>query len=250
MARKKSSSNEENTGYKFKEIKWSPPKRLTSRAKAAKSEIQSEKKLKKIVQSNLTGTIENQALKKVSPDHQLRYIIIDGSNIAIEHGRQKGNQKQFSCQGIQIVVDFFRARGHADIKVFMPRFRRGDSDLSCPTIDPHILDELEQAGNLCYTPSRFVNRKLVVPYDDRFILKTAAHYNAIIVSNDNYRDLVPENKDWKRIVDTSLLQYSFVGDLFLVADDPLGREGPSLEEFLSKRSPLRCISNNKNNKFD
>lgn len=42
----------------------------------------------------------------------------------------------------------------------------------------------------------------------------------------------------------SLLQYSFVGDLFLVADDPLGRDGPGLEQFLSKRAPLKNISTN------
>ena len=47
----------------------------------------------------------------------------------------------------------------------------------------------------------------------------------------------------------SLLQYSFVGDLFLVADDPLGRDGPRLEQFLSKRAPLKDISSTKNS-FD
>lgn len=30
----------------------------------------------------------------------------------------------------------------------------------------------------------------------------------------------------------SLLQYTFVGDHFMVPDDPLGRGGPHLEDFL------------------
>lgn len=29
-----------------------------------------------------------------------------------------------------------------------------------------------------------------------------------------------------------LLQYTFVGDLFMVPDDPLGRSGPHLDHFL------------------
>jgi ribonuclease ZC3H12 len=81
--------------------------------------------------------------------------------------------------------------------------------LNCPTVDPHILDELEHLDQLCYTPSRFIENKLIVPYDDRFILKAAAHFNGVIVSNDNYRDLIHENKDWKRIVETRYFFRSF-----------------------------------------
>lgn len=36
-----------------------------------------------------------------------------------------------------------------------------------------------------------------------------------------------------------LLQYTFVGDIFMVPDDPLGRSGPHLEEFLRKEVSLR-----------
>ncbi len=46
----------------------------------------------------------------------------------------------------------------------------------------------------------------------RFIIKAALHHNALIVSNDNYRDLMLENADWKRRIEANLLQYSFVGD--------------------------------------
>ena len=31
-----------------------------------------------------------------------------------------------------------------------------------------------------------------------------------------------------------LLAGRFIGDIFMVADDPLGRDGPTLEQFLSK----------------
>lgn len=36
---------------------------------------------------------------------------------------------------------------------------------------------------------------------------------------------------------SSLLPFTFVGNLFMVPDDPLGRNGPMLDEFLKK--PVR-----------
>lgn len=73
-----------------------------------------------------------------------------------------------------------------------------------------------------------------MPYDDRFILDAALFYDGIIVSNDNYRDLMKEKPEYKKLVHNNLLQFSFIGDLFLVAVDPMGKNGPKLDEFLSK----------------
>jgi ribonuclease ZC3H12 len=129
----------------------------------------------------------------------------------------------------------------------VPRFRRGQSDIECPTLNPEILDELEKNGYLTYTPSRYVNNKLICPYDDRFILRAAEHYNAIIVSNDNYRDLMLEKYEWKLIVERNLLQYTFIGDLFMIADDPFGRKGPTINEFLSNDQKYLNKVSNKNN---
>lgn len=38
----------------------------------------------------------------------------------------------------------------------------------------------------------------------------------------------------------SLLQFVFVGDLFLVASDPMGKNGPTLDQFLSKEQKIKC----------
>lgn len=59
------------------------------------------------------------------------------------------------------------------------------------------------------------------------------HHNAVIVSNDNYRDLMLENEEWRHYIENNLLQYSFVDDLFLIADDPMGRRGPHIDQLLS-----------------
>lgn len=72
----------------------------------------------------------------------------------------------------------------------------------------------------------------MVCYDDRYILRLAAEVDGIVVSNDNYRDLAQENPEFRRVVEERILMYSFVNDRFMPPDDPLGRSGPTLENFL------------------
>lgn len=60
----------------------------------------------------------------------------------------------------------------------------------------------------------------------------AAESQGVVVSNDNYRDLANENMEYKKVVEERLLMYSFVADRFMPPDDPLGRSGPTLDNFL------------------
>ncbi|KAJ3591858.1 hypothetical protein NHX12_006989 [Muraenolepis orangiensis] len=140
----------------------------------------------------------------------LRPVVLDGSNVAMSHG----NKEVFSCQGIQLAVDWFLER------------------------DQEILRRLEKEKILVFTPSRRVQGRRVVCYDDRFIVKLAYESDGVIVSNDNYRDLANEKPEWKKFIDERLLMYSFVNDKFMPPDDPLGRHGPSLDNFLRKRPIL------------
>ncbi|KAM6893931.1 putative ribonuclease ZC3H12C [Xenentodon cancila] len=161
----------------------------------------------------------------------LRPIVVDGSNVAMSHG----NKEVFSCQGIQLAVDWFLERGHQDITVFVPAWRKEQSRPDAPITDQEILRRLEKEKILVFTPSRRVQGRRVVCYDDRFIVKLAYESDGIIVSNDNYRDLANEKPEWKKFIDERLLMYSFVNDKFMPPDDPLGRHGPSLDNFLRKR---------------
>nr|XP_019966452.1 PREDICTED: probable ribonuclease ZC3H12C isoform X1 [Paralichthys olivaceus]XP_019966453.1 PREDICTED: probable ribonuclease ZC3H12C isoform X1 [Paralichthys olivaceus] len=161
----------------------------------------------------------------------LRPIVVDGSNVAMSHG----NKEVFSCQGIQLAVDWFLERGHHDITVFVPAWRKEQSRPDAPITDQEILRRLEKEKILVFTPSRRVQGRRVVCYDDRFIVKLAYESDGIIVSNDNYRDLANERPEWKKFIDERLLMYSFVNDKFMPPDDPLGRHGPSLDNFLRKR---------------
>ncbi|XP_074540003.1 endoribonuclease ZC3H12A [Halichoeres trimaculatus] len=164
-------------------------------------------------------------------DTELRPVVVDGSNVAMSHG----NKEVFSCRGIQLAVNFFLDRGHKTITVFVPSWRKEQPRPDAPITDQHILMELEKRKIVVFTPSRRVGGKRVVCYDDRFIVKLAYESEGVIVSNDTYRDLQGERPEWKRCIEERLLMYSFVNDKFMPPDDPLGRHGPSLDNFLRKK---------------
>ncbi|MEQ2236464.1 hypothetical protein ILYODFUR_013075 [Ilyodon furcidens] len=166
-------------------------------------------------------------------DSELRPIVIDGSNVAMSHG----NKEVFSCRGIELAVNFFLDRGHNNITVFVPSWRKELPRADAPITDQHILSKLEKQKILAFTPSRRIGGKRVVCYDDRFIVKLAYESDGAIVSNDTYRDLQGERPEWKKCIEERLLMYSFVNDKFMPPDDPLGRHGPNLDNFLRK-TPL------------
>ncbi|XP_032391853.1 ribonuclease ZC3H12A [Etheostoma spectabile] len=160
----------------------------------------------------------------------LRPVVIDGSNVAMSHG----NKEVFSCLGIQLAVNFFADRGHTEITVFVPLWRKEQPRPDVPITDQHILRDLERRKILVFTPSRRVAGKRVVCNDDCFIVKLGYESDGIIVSNDMYRDLQVAKPEWKRFIEERLLMYSFVNNKFMPPDDPLGRHGPTLENLLRK----------------
>ncbi|VVC30976.1 Hypothetical protein CINCED_3A018629 [Cinara cedri] len=189
-------------------------------------------------QSN--NACSNDLLGSQTP--KLRQIVIDGSNVAMSHG----NKETFSCRGIKICVDWFRMRGHTDITVFVPKWRKEASRPDNRIIDQEILLELERARMLVFTPSREIGGKRMVCYDDRYILRLASELDGVVVSNDNYRDLANESPAFRSVVQNNILMYSFVNDRFMPPDDPLGRSGPTLDVFLRSKAPgvgLTAVSN-------
>ncbi|XP_057710568.1 protein KHNYN [Corythoichthys intestinalis] len=155
----------------------------------------------------------------------LRTIIIDGSNVAMSHGLCQF----FSCRGIALAVQYFWGRGHREISVLLPQWRQKSDPRNR---EQRYLDELEKLGLLSYTPSREVQGARISSYDDRFMLQLAQRTGGVIVTKDNMRDLLKESAQWRDIIKKRLLQYTFVGDHFMVPDDPLGRGGPHLDDFL------------------
>ncbi|XP_039972708.1 endoribonuclease ZC3H12A isoform X2 [Xiphias gladius] len=146
----------------------------------------------------LRPRITPQLKDRKNTDTELRPVVIDGSNVAMSHG----SKEVFSCRGIQLAVNFFLDRGHNTITVFVPTWRKEQPRPDAPITDQHMLMELEKRKIVVFTPSRRVGG---------------------------------ERPEWKKCIEERLLMYSFVNDKFMPPDDPLGRHGPSLDNFLRKK---------------
>ena len=149
----------------------------------------------------------------------LRPIVIDGSNVAMTHG-----MGQFSVMGIQIVINYFKSRGHTKIVAFLPEFKRKHDHL--------VLQSLASKGLVVFTPSRVVDGERITSYDDTFILDYAAAHGGVVVTRDNFRDLANKKAEWKEVIQNRILMPTFVGDDLMFPHDPLGQHGPNLDTFL------------------
>ncbi|XP_017147571.1 probable ribonuclease ZC3H12C isoform X1 [Drosophila miranda] len=157
------------------------------------------------------------------PKSNKRAVIIDGSNVAFAHG----NSNIFSSEGIKYCLQYFDKMGH-NAKAVIPAFRKNATKSS----NPELLDKLHKEGKIVFTPCKNLPGKMSTSYDDRFILQLAYEWNAAVVSNDNYRDLINENPAFKKIVETRVLGYSWCDNIFILPKDPYGRWGPTLDEIL------------------
>ena len=127
---------------------------------------------------------------------------------------------------MEIAINYFKNKGHEDIKVVVPRYRLSQND------DRELMKRLEDQKYLVLTPSRIIRGRRVTSYDDRFIIDIAVNFGGVIVSNDQYRDLLNESRRTDEAINSRLLPYNFVDDFFMLPKDPLGRGGPTLEDFL------------------
>ncbi|KAM6181654.1 protein NYNRIN [Erethizon dorsatum] len=169
---------------------------------------------------NLSGEPGNQ---------ELRRVVIDGSSVAMVHGLQHF----FSCRGIAMAVQYFWNRGHREVTVFVPTWQLKKNRR---VRESHFLTKLHSLKMLSITPSQLENGKKIATYDYRFMVKLAEETDGIIVTNEQIHTLMNNSK--KLMVKDRLLPFTFAGNLFMVPDDPLGRDGPTLDEFLKKPNRL------------
>jgi len=67
------------------------------------------------------------------------------------------------------------------------------------------------------------------------ILDVAHRIDAVVISNDDFRDIRMEKEEYMNIVKSRVIGFFFLNDEFFVAQDPYGKNGPTLEDLLNRR---------------
>jgi len=161
----------------------------------------------------------------------LRLIVLDGMNICM----QLGNGEDFVASGLLKSYEWFSSRGHVVVAI-LPQGQKSRLMGMKRNADLEILDNLEKSGILCFTPSRKTDEKRWNSYDDRYIVEYAAMHKGIVVSNDQMLDVLKENEEFREQIVKRHLGYGWIGppgkEVFMPAQDPLGKGGPKLDKFL------------------
>lgn len=153
----------------------------------------------------------------------LRTIMIDCSNVAREHGKENGGT--FSCKGIILAIDYFRNKGHK-VEAYIPR----KLNERLKVTDRDLLEKYKNVGIVKECPPK--------SYDDRFVIESAIHNDGLIISNDQYRDLIHQKPEYREKLKYRLIEFVFSGDYFMPPEDPWGRNAPSLSQVLLKSFTL------------
>lgn len=178
---------------------------------------------KKTSQPSMPSTSQCSTTTPQTPVGGLRLIVVDGSNV----GMAMGKNEAFRAQALSIVYAWFAKKGH-EVVIFLPRSRWNRAFVK----DRELLDALFKKDILVYTPSRKTDTGCWDSYDDRYIVEYAAERKGIIVTNDNYRDLITETPEFRDQIENRLLPFTWFKDQFLPPADPMGKNGPRLTEFL------------------
>ena len=153
-----------------------------------------------------------------------RPVVIDGCNVAFNYGRNE----QFQARGLIICYEYFKAKGFKDDQIIIvvkhvPRL---------PDMDKMIIEELEKIGVLVSCPARLAGKESIRSDDDLFILETAYTKEGFVLSRDRYKQYWDCHPKYRPIIRDRLIQPTFVHDDLILPQDPLGRGGPTLDQFL------------------
>jgi len=231
----------------------------TMAAAVAKKQVNMQQQMPLTAQQKIQQEQDfiTQSINRINDKSNLRPIIVDSNDVALS---SHSNKQVFLFSRIKQVVDYFEKRNH-QIYVILSSWRKEQimssplsnsaSPASTPvqnvpqqtssqtpaqqqplTPDQLALIEMEQKNQVYYTPSKRVGAKRIVCDDDSYMLKLSVAKMGIIVSNDNFKRFLNHSEDFKLVIEERVLMYSFIDNTFMPAEDPLGKNGPSLDNFL------------------
>ncbi|XP_053690014.1 uncharacterized protein LOC128738714 [Sabethes cyaneus] len=173
-----------------------------------------------------TANAENATTEETTSK---RMVVIDGNNVAFGHTCGQG----FSVKGLEICIQHFKKMGH-EVNAVVPQFRLKKDK----STDQKLLEKLYKDGDVLLAPSKNLPGQRSSSYDDRLIISVAEKFDGVVISNDNFRDLLTESDSWKKIIETRVIGYTWAKDAFFLPDDPYGRHGPKLKDLLEcSKSP-------------
>jgi hypothetical protein len=85
---------------------------------------------------------------------------------------------------------------------------------------------------LHYCPSRYAGDVLIKSNDDLFLLKTATELEGVVLSTDRFRDYWDLYPEYQTVIMNRLIQPTFIKDQLILPLDPLGDQGPELDQVL------------------
>jgi hypothetical protein len=135
-----------------------------------------------------------------------RVVVLDAANIAYNFGKDRA----FCTSGIAAACDYYHDRGFEVCAVLGSRFRPGSGN-KANVDDPERLMRWQRDGWLHFAPAG--------SYDDRFTLTFARDQDALVVTNDRFRDLAAlgaentvELASW---IKGHVCQFMFIQDKFV-----------------------------------
>lgn len=223
---KKKQNKKKKIAAKFAESDSSSKEEQEDMEKAIRNSLQevgtSSYALKAASQAKFVVVEVKKTKKKWLP------VVVDGCNVGFQYGKND----RFCAKGLLIVYEYFSKMGYSDKEIIIiykhvPNLPQEDRDL---------IDRLEKIGVLVKTPSRIAGNQRISSDDDLLVLQTATQIGGVVMSKDQYRDSYARYPDYKDVIKNRLLPFNFIGDNLVLPKDPLGKNGPPLEEFLCPKT--------------
>ena len=224
--------NEIESNFKPHQPQPSKKRRKKKAKKSLKNEMTENEQLEFVLEKSRLEAITNKMENRQDTLNNLqtsqskvgtyRPIVIDGCNIGHAYGRGP-----FRAEGLRIVHEYFTNLGYDNENIIMiikhipPQYLTEE--------DTNLLNFFKDIGVLHESPSRKFGTEVIKSDDDLFILNTARLFKANILSNDRYREYESEYFD---VIKTHLIQPNFIKDELVLPTDPLGSNGPKLDQFL------------------